>query len=143
MGRGYQRLIVGHGAHVIVESVEIDDVVAVVVGVGVPPYGSKPQGGDAQVVQISEMVLNAAEIASVIGHGVGAVEESGGGCGAVVRGIAVGETVGHDQVDDVVAAESFEAAARVGARQQWQRDGYRSCRSGQAQGDSSGAEIGI
>jgi hypothetical protein len=49
---GNQRLIFRHRAHVVVEGVEIDDMVAMIVGVGIFPDGSEPQSGDAEIVQI-------------------------------------------------------------------------------------------
>lgn len=49
---GDQSLIFRQGTHVIVEGVEIDDVVAVIVGVSIFPDGSEPQSGDAEIVQI-------------------------------------------------------------------------------------------
>ena len=70
---GHQRLVFRHGSHVVVEGVEVDDVVAVVVGVGVLPDRSEPQRVHAEIVEISQMLANAAQIAAVIRHGIAAV----------------------------------------------------------------------
>ena len=73
---GHQRLVFLHRSHVIVEGVEIDHVIAVVVGVGVLPDGSEPQRGDTEVVQIVEVLANAAQIAAVVRLGLTAVIDS-------------------------------------------------------------------
>src|SRR5450631_4587467 len=85
---GNERLIFLHGSHVVVEGVKIDDVVAVIVGVGILPDWGKPQGSGAEVVQISEMLSNAAQIAAVIRLGLSAVVDSGRARRLVVRRIA-------------------------------------------------------
>jgi hypothetical protein len=72
-----QRLVFLQRPHAVVEGVEIDDVIAVVVGVGVLPHRSEPERGDAKVVQISEMLANPASIAAVIRHGLAAVIQPG------------------------------------------------------------------
>ena len=77
MSVGDEGLIFLHGSHVVVEGVEIDDVIAVVVGVGVLPDRSEPQRGDAEIVEISEMLANSAQIAAVVRLGLTAVINTG------------------------------------------------------------------
>src|ERR1017187_2806911 len=103
------------------------------------------------------MLVDAAQIAAVIGLGLTAVIDARGAgglvvcwpiagwpiiCWPIVGWIAVGEAIGHDQVDDVVAIETFEVAAGVGTGQQRQRYRRRSRRSGEPQGHGSGAQLG-
>ena len=146
MGVGDQRLVFLHRSHVVVERIEVDCVIAVVVGVSVLPDRSEPQRGYAEVVQIVQVLANAAQIAAVICVRLIAVVHAGRAGRLVVRWIAIGEAVGHDQVDDVVAGETFEAAAgvsvKIGAGKQRQLNGRRSGRSDQPQGQGCRRQIG-
>ena len=74
---GDQGLIFLHGAHVVVERVKVDDVISVIVGVSILPYRSEPDGGDSEIVQISKMLANAAQVATVVSPRLSAVINPG------------------------------------------------------------------
>ena len=110
---GNQRLILLHAAHVLVERVEVDDVIAVIVGIGVLPDWSEPKSVDAEIVQVGEMLVDAAQIAAVIDAGIAAIADSGRPRWMIVGQIPVGETVGHDEVDDIVRGETLVVPGRI------------------------------
>src|ERR1700722_2694015 len=103
---GNQIAIFAERAEVRIHSVKIDGAVAVITfRRAVFDDGSEPQRGDAELLKIKKMFANAAQIAAVIGAGLGAVEGGSrffslarvGTCRAVLRfvvaRIAVGEAV--------------------------------------------------
>jgi len=112
-----QILVVAHGSHVIVERVEVHHVIAVVIRIGVLPDRRQPQRSNAKIVQVSEMLANAAQVAAMIGHGITAIVFACGLRRLVVAGIAIGKTVGHDQIDHIVAGKTFKPAVRIHPRQ--------------------------
>src|ERR1700691_2640993 len=113
-------LIVLHGANMVVESVKVNDVVAVVIGISVLPDRSQPESGYTKVVQISEMVSNATQIAAMVRPGIASVIYARRPRRLIVRRITIGEAVGHDQVNHVVPRETFKAFLKVSSRQQRQ-----------------------
>ena len=110
-------------AEVLLDAVEVDGPVAVVVGDRLPVVGLavvqvvdvvvpgvEPQRGDAELLQVRQLLDDPAQVAAVVVPRLRAVEEALRAGGVVVRRIAVREAVGHDQVDDVVRREALEAA---------------------------------
>ena len=112
---GDQRLIFLHRSHALVERVEVDAMVAVIIGVGIFPDGREPESIDAEIVQIIEVLPNSAQIAPMIGMGIAAIVNASRAGRTVVCRIAVGEAVGHDEIDDVVTREVLETAGGVDA----------------------------
>ena len=74
----------------------------------------QPDRRDAEVDQVGEPGAHTGEIASVIGMGVTAVDHLVTRGQLVIGGVAVGEAVDHDQVEDVVGPERLGAACRLG-----------------------------
>ena len=75
--------------------------------------GVQPQRGDTQIFEIRQVVLNALEVPTVIG--LGSLPVVRARCRPfrhVVAGIAVGKTVGHDQVDHIVESDALESILR-------------------------------
>ena len=122
VGIRQQRLVFLHRAHVIIERVEVDHVVPVVVGVCILPHRCQPNSVHSKIAQIIQVLANTAQIAPVISHRIAAVINASRAGRLVVRQIAVGEAIGHDQVDDIVARKTFKGTARLGACQQRQLD---------------------
>ncbi len=113
MGLCNQRLIVRHGAEVIFDLVEVDSAVAVVVGsdVGLVVDRSEPERGYTKIFQVAKMIGNALEVATVVG--LWRVAIIGSRCCArrhVVGRIAIGEAVGHDEVNDVISRDALKSA---------------------------------
>jgi hypothetical protein len=81
---------------------EVDGPVAVVavdVGVGLDVLDDRgdPQGGDAELLDVVEVLLEAGPVAAVVAGHVLAVQQ------VVVAVVAVGEAVDEDLIDDLVA----------------------------------------
>ncbi len=72
-----ERLVFAHRSHVVIGRVEVDNVIAVIVRIRVLPYRGEPDRRDTEVVQVGQMLTDAAQIAAVIGHRLGAI---GGSC---------------------------------------------------------------
>src|SRR5208337_2136372 len=71
---------------------------------------SHPQRRCAQVPQVRQVVDDALKVAAVVITRLRAIQQAGRLRGIVVRWIAVGETVGHELVDEVVRGETSEAS---------------------------------
>ncbi len=137
-GGGDQALIIGEGAQMFVHGIEIDGAVAVIIAgrvVGVVHHRSEPQYCHSQLLEIRQVRLDAGEIAAVVGARLGAIDGDGVG-GAIVREIAVGEAVGHDEVEQVVSAERLRLGR--GARLDEEVDRPGAQRRTQAQNGGSG-----
>jgi hypothetical protein len=129
MGRVHELAQRGEVSEVLLDAVEVDGSVAVVVGdrlvvvglllvqaIRIVVPGVEPEGGDAEVVQIGQARDQSLEIAAVVVARAGTVEETPGRRRVVVRGITVGEAIGHDQVHHVVGGEALEPTrARQGS----------------------------
>ena len=108
--RGDEIPIVLQSAEMGIDGVEIDGAVAVIIlSSAIFDDGREPHSGDAEIFQISEMILHAAQIAAVPSARLGAIVGAGKFRGFIVGGIAVGETVGHDEIEDVVEGETLIA----------------------------------
>lgn len=99
---GDEVLILAHRAHVIVDRIEIHGVIAVIIRIGILPYRRQPDCRDAEVVQVLQVLPNAAQVTAVIRHGITSVVFAAGMSGDIVRWVPVGETIGHDEVDHIV-----------------------------------------
>ena len=117
-----QGAILRQHSQMLVDAVEIDGSVAVVIGNGlvvvflalvqvvrVVVDRREPDGGDAEVFQIGKLLPNPREIAAVIIAGLAAVVQAARNGWIVVRRIAVGKPVRHDQVNHVVGREAVLA----------------------------------
>src|SRR5580693_6093591 len=151
---GDQIAIFAESAEVRIHSVKIDGAVAVITfRRAVFDDGREPQRGDAEFLKIKKMFAKAAQIAAVIGAGLGAVERRSrfffiarvGICRAllwfVVARIAVGEAVRHDEVQNVLRIEPLEFAESGGARGDRQIEG--SFAGGRADAANGGAGAGF
>ncbi len=104
------------------DRVHIGGAVAVVVaGPGVVLQdGREPDGGDAELLEVVEVIDDALEVAAVIRVGVvrsKAGEPAGALFDEALDALAVGEAVGHDEVEDVGGGEAGGAdAVRRGER---------------------------
>ena len=80
----------------------------------------EPHSRYAEVLQVGQMILDSAQIAAVVRARPRAIVRAGRFHGFVVRRIAIGEAVRHDQVDHVVRRKPQELAKRRRARGQRQ-----------------------
>src|ERR1022692_3187349 len=74
-------------------------------------------GGHAEILEIGQVIDDALEVAAMVVTRLLPVEQTARHGRVVIGGIAVSESVRHDQVDDVVGREALKAA---GARQRLQ-----------------------
>ena len=121
MGRGDEGLVIRHGAEVVFHLVEIDSAIAVIVGsrVVLVVNRSEPERGYAKIFQIGKVFDNAFKIAAVIGlRRVTVIGSRRRARRHVVGRVTVGEAVGHDEVDDVVARDALKSALLRLARRQ-------------------------
>ena len=121
--RRHQLLVVLHRAEVVFNRIFVDRAVTVIVGRGIVVVVDrrKPKRRHSEILQIWQVLLNALQVAAVIGLCSAAVVRAGSGSfRLVVAGIAVGETVGHDQVNDIIARDALKLSFLRRARQQRQ-----------------------
>ena len=86
-----------------IDGVEVYGAIAMIVLRGaIFDDGREPHGGNAEIFQVGEMILHAAQIAAMPRARLGAVVRAGKFRGFIVGGIAVGEAVRHDEIKDVV-----------------------------------------
>ena len=79
-------------------------------------YRSKPEGCDAEVGEVVEVLFDAGKVTAVAGIGIVAVYlVLGHACNLVVVRIAVGKAVGHQQVQRVGSVETFVFATFLAA----------------------------
>src|SRR5579875_199814 len=126
MSLGYQVLQISQSSKMRVDCVFVHGAIAVIVLGGVAVVGdnrSEPQRGHTQPLQVIQMLLDALQIASVIGAGIRAVECPGHARKMIVRGVAVREAVDHNEVKNVVLAETLEFSGS--RRLSQQRKAYR------------------
>src|SRR5262249_43395073 len=96
-----------------VDRIEIDSTVTVIILSGAVLHdGSQPECRDAEVLQIVEMVANATQIAAVPGTRFRAVVRAREFGRLIVRWIAVGKAVGHDEVEDIFLRKTVKASCR-------------------------------
>ena len=113
VGRSYELLKFRNRSEVIFNRIKIGGPVSVISlgGVVVVEDGVKPQRRNAEVFQVRQVILNALEVTAVICLWritiVGAWRRS---VRHIVRRVAVGKAVGHDEVDDVVASDTLKAS---------------------------------
>ena len=123
VGAVHQLAEIVERSEVLLDGVEIDRAVAVVIGdrlvvvllalvqmVDVVVDRREPDGGHAEIFQIGEVLDDPAEIAAVIVAGLRAIVHAARDGRVVVGRVAVGEAVGHQEVDHVVGREALEAA---------------------------------
>ena len=113
-----QLLQIAHRSIVLVHGVVVGGMVAVVrLGSVVLIYGCGPNSGRADLLQIVEVLLDAAEIAAVPALGLGPLRSrfrTARGIPrqrSIVACIAIGETIGKDQVHDISCGEARHAGA--------------------------------
>ena len=73
-----------------------------------------PESGNAEVLEVWQALLNAAQVPAMVSPGLGPIICPGRR--KVVVGIAIGEAIGHDQVDYVIGTEAAEALIDAGSR---------------------------
>ena len=59
---GNEVLILAHRAHVIVDRIEIHRMITVIIRIGILPYRPQPDCRDAEVVQVLQVLPNAAQV---------------------------------------------------------------------------------
>ena len=102
---GVNAVVVGGGVAMI-------GAVAAAVGRVVLQHGSEPQGCDAQLGKVVEVLAQTFDVASVAQARLFAVDGVVGHAGLlVVFGFAVGETVGHEHVEHVAGIKSLAGTA--------------------------------
>ena len=142
--RSHQILIVLQSAEMGIDGIEIDGAVAVVILSGaIFDDRREPHSGDAEIFQVSEMILHAAQIAAVPRARFGAVMRAGKFRRFIVGGIAVGETVGHDEIEDVVEGQSLISGEDLFSRGERQFEGSLTFGRADATDSRAGFEIGI
>ena len=112
------------------DGVFVGGAVAVIVAagfVGVVDDGREPDRGGAEAGDVIEVLLDAAQIAAVIGAGIGTIHVGGW---RVIRSVAVGKTVGHDEVHHVFRAEALIATVAAGPIAERKSEGQAGARVG-------------
>lgn len=128
-----QLLVVRKGAEMRIDGVKIDGAVAVIArGRSIFDDGREPKRGDAEILQIREMRLDATQITAMIGTWIAAIVRVREFLWLVVGRITVGETVGHDEVQDVVERKTLIAAENLFAGGQGKFEGSLASRGGDA-----------
>ena len=110
-----------HIAKAIFDRVIIDRVVAVIVSAWTPGTiavvhavpivvpGIQPERSHAKVLEIAELIDNAAQIAAMKGARILSIVGGGRRIGRrIVRWVAVGKTIRHDQIDDIAGRDSLK-----------------------------------
>ena len=99
--------VVGQRTQARLDGIHIGGAVAVVVARGrvVLKDRREPDRGDAELLQIVEVIDDALEVAAMVGVRVVAVGRRGAGQ-AIVGRVAVSEAVRHDEVEDVGGGEA-------------------------------------
>src|SRR6202022_2400754 len=117
---GDELLIVRERAQMGINRVEVCCAITVIILRGIVFHdGREPKSCYAELFEIRQAIEDAAQISAMPGAWIGAVVRSGGAGGVgrfVVAGIAVGETIGHDEITYVFGGNSLESAKRWGAR---------------------------
>src|SRR5208283_2382018 len=83
-----------------------------------------PDSRNTEALQVRQMIDDALEVAAVIKTGLVPIQETPRDRRVIVGWIAIGETVWHQEVDDVVRGEATKV---VGPGQKW-RDSKRNSR---------------
>src|SRR5579864_1107737 len=112
----------GEVTEVLVDAIEVDGAVAVVIGDGLAVIlftfvqviyvvvdRSDPESRDAEILEVREMLQYPLKIASVIVTGLAPIVQTARDGRIVVGWIAIGKTVGHDEVDHIVGREALKA----------------------------------
>jgi hypothetical protein len=110
---GCEGLEVVEVAEVLVNAIEVGSAVAVIALRLVILFdGGDPDGGDAELLEVVEMLRDAAQVSAMPAAGFCELV-----CviGAIVGGVTVSEAVGHDEVHNVRGGEACEAVARGAA----------------------------
>jgi hypothetical protein len=111
---GDKLLIILECAEMGINRIKIDSTVTVIAGTTAILHNRRqPQRGDAEVLKVRKMSLDATEVTTVIGTRFGAVMGAGEFGRFVVGGITVCETVWHDEVNYIVKRESLIAAENL------------------------------
>src|SRR5438552_18271154 len=117
MCSGYEIFVVVESSQMWIDGIEIYRAVSVViVGGSVFHDRRQPERRDAKILQIVQMVPDAAEIASVPCAWFCAIVGTGKFSGLVVGGVTIGEAVRHDEVKNIVSCKAMKASCRRSAR---------------------------
>src|SRR5579883_617274 len=137
VSRSDEVLIVREGAEMGVHIIEIHGAVAVIIlGSAVLHDGREPERGYAEILEITEVFANAAEVAAVIRARLGTVIRAGCCERFVIRRIAVRKAVRHDQVENVAGREALKSAGG------WLAGGQRKFKRSGAAGSCDAADRG-
>ena len=73
----------------------------------------EPKGRDSQIGQVWQFRFQTLEVAAMVGVGIAPIEHVLLHLGPVIAGVAVGEPVGHHQVDHIVGPHRRRAEVRL------------------------------
>ena len=128
--RGDEFLIFAKRSQMRVDRVEIDGSIAVIVlRRAILDDGREPKSGDAEISQIAKMILNSPQITPMICTRPVADVGSNGVRRLIICGIAVGEAIRHDEINDVLRGEPLKLVDGLGSRFQRQLERSRAGRS--------------
>src|SRR5882724_2762294 len=117
MRSGYEIFVVIESSQMRIDGIKIHRAVSVViVGGSVFHDRCQPKRRDAKILQIVQMVPDAAEIASVPCAWLCAIVGTGKFSRLVAGGITIGEAVRHDEVKNIVGCNAVKASYRRSAR---------------------------
>jgi len=139
VGSGDEVLIIGERAEMRIHGVEVHGAITVIILRGaILNDRGEPEGGDAEILEIGQMLADAAEIAAVIGAGIRAVVSAGSAGRRIVREITIGEAVRHDEIKSIRRRETLITASDGLARSERQFKGSFSARSVDATDERAG-----
>src|SRR2546430_4439670 len=114
---GDEIFVVVESSQMWIDGIEIYRAVSVViVGGSVFHDRRQPERRDAKILQIVQMVPDAAEIASVPCAWFCAIVGTGKFSGLVAGGVTIAEAVRHDEVKNIVSCKAVKASCRRSAR---------------------------
>src|SRR6266850_7229262 len=117
MRSGYEIFVVIKSSQMWIDGVKIYRAVSVViVGGSVFHDRCQPKCRDAKILQIVQMVPDAAEIASVPCAWFCTIVGTEKFSRLVVGGVTVGEAIRHDEVENIVSCEAMKASCRKSSR---------------------------
>src|SRR5882724_8903737 len=112
MRSGYEILVVIESSQMRIDGIKIHRAVSVViVGGSVFHDRCQPKRRDTKILQIVQMVADAAEIASVPCAWFCAIVGTGEFSRLVVCGVTIGEAIRHDEVKNIVSCEAVKATS--------------------------------
>src|SRR5258706_4068314 len=120
MRSGYEILVVIESSQMRIDGIKIHRAVSVViVGGSVFHDRCQPKRRDTKILQIVQMVPDAAEIASVPCAWFCAIVGAGKFSRLVVCGVTIGEAVRHDEVKNNLRCETMEPGYRRSGSDKW------------------------